>query len=485
MKELLNAQFKAAFRHELFHFEGYIFMALAIYWFFSSWDLIKAKLNESLQSAIYVYFCMAFGLFAAVSFYQSWGNELFLVAFSLGIALTLALLDSTVAVSFQICLLFMRPWEMMKPPNDYFMLLSKMAFAICVGHVVYTIASRKKFSLQWNDSTTVLVIFAVWAFMTTFLSVDPASAQEGFSEGLYKSVFLYMMVMNILKEKSEIRVVITTLAMTFLAVGLISVYQTVELERLNTTMDPVRLLGIGAFSNSNDIAALMVWVFPFSLFRLFDKRATVFVKLFSILSMIVVLVSIYLSQSRGAMLGLAVAVGLFGVLKLKSKKLTILFVVCALAMIPLMIAKSGRDSSDLSQSSSSRTTYIKTGIMMGLKNPVFGVGYDSYQPNFETYATEILYEWGHRTAHNSWILAFAELGFPGLIMFIMMFVMNMKMAYRSFDFAPEFLISLVGYFVCISFLSHTYVIYPYLLYGLIGAAGRLHSQDSELKAVPA
>jgi hypothetical protein len=118
-------------------------------------------------------------------------------------------------------------------------------------------------------------------------------------------------------------------------------------------------------------------------------------------------------------------------------------------------------------------TYIKTGLNMGIRNPILGVGYESYEINFERYATEILYEWGHRTAHNTWILAFAETGFLGFGFFVMMFWSAIQMSRQVFDQFPEYLVSLVGYAIAFSFLSHTYLLYPYMLYGLIGVAHRI------------
>jgi O-antigen ligase len=113
--------------------------------------------------------------------------------------------------------------------------------------------------------------------------------------------------------------------------------------------------------------------------------------------------------------------------------------------------------------------------MMAIKNPVFGVGYEAYEENFERYATEILFEWGHRTAHNSWILALAELGLIGFLLYIAIYVTSIQSAIRIFETSPEFLTALAGYGAAMTFLSHTYLLYPYFLFGLVGAARRFEA----------
>ena len=58
---------------------------------------------------------------------------------------------------------------------------------------------------------------------------------------------------------------------------------------------------------------------------------------------------------------------------------------------------------------------------MAIHNPLLGVGYNGYVNSFERYADSLRYEWGHRTAHNSWVLVLAETGFPGLMLFVSAF----------------------------------------------------------------
>jgi O-antigen ligase len=70
-----------------------------------------------------------------------------------------------------------------------------------------------------------------------------------------------------------------------------------------------------------------------------------------------------------------------------------------------------------------RGEYWKAGINMGLANPIFGVGIDSYGTNYRAFrelsATVVPgLAVTTDTAHNVYIDAFAGIGFPGLLTYL-------------------------------------------------------------------
>ena len=130
-------------------------------------------------------------------------------------------------------------------------------------------------------------------------------------------------------------------------------------------------------------------------------------------------------------------------------------------------------------SSESRITYWKTAVNMALHHPVFGVGFNQYPANYDAYTIGNKYDWGLRTAHSSWFLALAESGFPGGFLFMAFFVMVLRTAWRNRLRWPAQLYSLAGYGVAMSFLSHTYTLYFYLLSGLVVASDSLKERFSD------
>jgi O-antigen ligase len=142
-----------------------------------------------------------------------------------------------------------------------------------------------------------------------------------------------------------------------------------------------------------------------------------------------------------------------------------------------------RTSADLEGSTNSRKTYIIAGAWMGIKRPIFGVGFDGYAYSLSKYATGPLEEADAMTAHNSWILVFAENGLIGFILFVGIYVSSLKMSWQIKGTDPEYLLSLISYGIAITFLSHSYGIYLYLLYAIVAAAK--HSSDREYAKISA
>jgi O-antigen ligase len=190
--------------------------------------------------------------------------------------------------------------------------------------------------------------------------------------------------------------------------------------------------------------------------------------LFSAFSVLV----IWYSQSRGAMLALAAQALMAGYLKSHGKKWLGTLLLGGLLGTGYLVALKAipRDSGEMAASSESRITYWKTAVNMTLHHPLFGVGFDQYPDNYDAYSIGTKYEWGRRTAHSSWFLAFAESGIPGGILFVSFFIAVLRTAWRHRQGRPEQLYALVGYGVAMSFLSHTYGMYLYLLAGLILAS---------------
>src|SRR5262249_30094375 len=144
------------------------------------------------------------------------------------------------------------------------------------------------------------------------------------------------------------------------------------------------------------------------------------------------------------------------------------------ALLAMTLLNLARQQGDLAGSTSSRLSYAIAGLNMAIHNPILGVGFGNYPKFFESYAPPggMEFEWGERTAHSSWVLALAEDGFLGLLLIAWLFFSVFKTSWGLRREFPELMSSLVGYGVAMSFLSHTYTFFPYLLFGLVLAASK-------------
>jgi len=60
----------------------------------------------------------------------------------------------------------------------------------------------------------------------------------------------------------------------------------------------------------------------------------------------------------------------------------------------------------------------KTAVNMAAQNPLFGVGMNQFEPNFNKYKLER--SWTPRVAHNAYLQVWAECGTPALLLYLFM-----------------------------------------------------------------
>jgi len=234
---------------------------------------------------------------------------------------------------------------------------------------------------------------------------------------------------------------------------------TIDLER-----GEIRINWIGIFNDPNDLALLFVMAAGFLLPLVF-RRSNFFLKILSAALITWLGYGVYLTNSRGGYLALVATVFFFFV-RLTNKVFwgSVLGGIGAVAVFVLGPSRLGLISSGES-SAYGRLELWYWGLQKMFHNPVFGVGYNMFMEDQSL------------TAHNSYVLAAAELGFIGLFMWVGLIYISYKglsVVYQKSDSLKTLSMgiqsSLVGFCAAAFFLSRTYVILPYLLFALSGAA---------------
>jgi O-antigen ligase len=227
-----------------------------------------------------------------------------------------------------------------------------------------------------------------------------------------------------------------------------------------------RIHSWGFLSDPNDFSQAIVMVLPM-LFAVW-RRGRPLRNLVRIwLPCAVLLYAAYLTHSRGAVLGLG-AILLFGMMrKLGPIRAAVLLSVFALGAVVVGFT-GGRGYSSGEESAGGRIAAWSEGLQMLRGNPVLGVGYGNFTEHFAY------------TAHNSFVLCFAELGLIGYFFWLGMLVLAFKETTVAATTAPAgsderrwaFLLrlSLLGFLTCALFLSRTYQPTLYVLLALCVAA---------------
>jgi O-antigen ligase len=211
---------------------------------------------------------------------------------------------------------------------------------------------------------------------------------------------------------------------------------------------------VGFLRDPNDFAQTLVMMVPWLLMQV-SATASRWRVLMSIGPFIGLFgYVLYLTHSRGGLVGLG-AMGLFALRKRIGNVKTGLLAALALAAYQLKGSMGGRAMSTKEQSANERIEAWSEGLIMLKEHPLFGVGYGNF------------IEHHIRTAHNSYVLCFAELGLVGYFLWMGMIVIAFKAVTRvieSTQVSPElkrtaefFRYSMIGFMVCAWFLSRAYI----------------------------
>ncbi|MEM9137424.1 MAG: O-antigen ligase family protein [Cyanobacteria bacterium P01_F01_bin.42] len=245
-----------------------------------------------------------------------------------------------------------------------------------------------------------------------------------------------------------------------------------------------RVRYIGLLNDPNDLGMFLVMALPFALHFSSNSR-NFMVKLFWLSAAGSYLYGAYLTQSRGTMLA-AFAVLLVHVYKRIGVVTAGGLVTAGVAAISLLPGRMQR-LSVAESSAGGRVDAWYAGLQMFESNPIFGVGAGTFTDHHI------------RTAHNTLVLVIGELGFVGTLIFIAMFGYGFLMARQAaFRRDPEpqtetqklevsvsyaLFLSFVGFLVAACFLSRSYVVFPYIILGMItGYYGYLRTVYPALKS---
>lgn len=414
------------------------------------------------------------------AFCYALGPSMFLLAMELAFGMILAAVRPANALAFFICLQFLRPWEIAEE-NPLLLALPRVTGLLAIASAVaaYLRSDRKRTQLgrgQW-----FLIGFAVWALVTTFFTPTPGDQQKEFFDTFFRAVVIFFLIVSVIKKKEDLALLRQVYLWSVAGLATVSIYLSWDDIFREGGASTDRLHAVGTLENANDIAAVMVVGIPFALRRLSQSSRQPIVWIESAFFLALTLVALYLAQSRGAVVALAAGGLGWWLLRSKRKWLVIgigaVIIACA---APFANEVLRRGAEDLDESGASRITYWKAGIKMVVKSPVVGVGFGRYPKEYQSNAGEgEQFEFGERTAHSTWILALAETGVPGFLLFIAFVISILRMGKRVMNTEPDLFVSLISYLIAISFLSHTYLIYPYILMGLVMAAYRMQYRSEK------
>ena len=425
---------------------------------------------------------LAFLGFAGLSafFSMQMGLELVLMALALSAGLVLGMMSPTFALCFFVGSLFLRPWEIV-PRESVLQILPRALFLVTLASWILNNFRHKVLAWVWRRELAVFVAFGFWVYLSIFRSPQWLDAHQSFVDNFSRSLILFVVILNIMKSRRQIVSLVVSLTLASGTVAALTAYRMI--------FDPVlsdynsRASMFGMIGDPNDISALLLLALPMGLHfvgRLMPRGVIRYGVSAALIGVTVWLIT--LTQSRGAMVALLALCAVWGVAKLKHNSYRAAFIGALFFAALALQATLHRSAEDLEASRAGRLNYWKAGFQMALRNPILGVGYGAFPLRFSQYVDVRFSEAGPRTAHSSWVLLMAETGFVGLSLFLALYYLALLEAWRLKETDSYLFFSLVGYGAAMSFLSHSYLIQPYVLLAIVFAMAHVTKRDSELSA---
>ncbi len=235
-----------------------------------------------------------------------------------------------------------------------------------------------------------------------------------------------------------------------------------------------RIRWYGVFNDPNDLGLALVLVVPFLLDMLLRKRFLV-----PLVTLPVIAIAIYYTNSRGTVLAGLVALCSYFVIRYRSVYGALAGGLFAVALF--LFGPSRMSSvSAVEESAYGRVEAWYEAYQMFKANPVFGVGQGMFT------------EFHSLTAHNSFVLVMAELGFIGLFFFTGFFYFSYHWLWNNFFKTGSMQIlhddiglvsaayaSLTGMLAAMFFISRSYILLPFMLVAMITALTRIIGLDQQ------
>lgn len=373
------------------------------------------------------------------------------------LALALILTEPFVGLLFFVAVLYIRPEETWPALKGLRLALGVSGLTL-VGMTFQFM--QRKLPLTSAPVLGTLGGFLLWVIVSTL----PIGNTSEAAQDVLKLFLLAFLVLNLVRTPDRYAGFVR--ALMFFS-GYLAAYSLYLCASGQAIFDEglVRSQATGIFGDPNDLAAAISAGLALACCRI--ARARPSARVVYLLYAALCVTAILQTNSRGGMLAMLTIIGSSTLASMKRKGPAI--GIAAVAVLLLLTCGPARmrnfDTSEAS--ANSRFWFWDNGVTLLIERPLTGVGYGQF-PSHN----------GGMTAHNSFVLGFAELGFPGYMFWIGSIYFCFRRQPKSElsedpDAKAELLgarLALAGFLVASFWLSRTYTPVLYLLLSLPGAA---------------
>jgi len=368
--------------------------------------------------------------------------------------------------------IFIRPHEMFPQSNDW-ILIKVLAILSLLGTLF---AQRPlKVAPQVWMFTALLPLIIVSGFLNGWGAYGIEQAQKLLISSIIP-LFLFTVLITSISKQEKIMLICIVAAMIMVANGHYQQTHTFGWTTESMAMmlcrscPELRIAYLGFFSDPNDLGMFLVMNIPFTMYFFF-KKGTINKILFGCV-LATLFYGIYITHSRGTMLGAGSLLAIYYLVMSAGPKLFIASAICAPIAATVITALQG----DVDASAMGRLDAWYFGLQQLFVNPVFGIGKGNFVEEHGL------------TAHNSYVLVAAELGIPGYSLWggallftvltgFLIIKSNKKNKPSDDDevltelrINKALFFSMAGYLVTAFFISRTYTLLLFVFLGMMIAS---------------
>lgn len=374
-------------------------------------------------------------------------------------------------------LVFLRPQEYV----DFLKDIPVVPLVVGAGLVSWTLLENKNL----DSSQFRLLPALVGSMVLSIIATGWFGGSMLVLEKILPACVIFLLVSHISQDRIQLRRLMFVITVMVAIMAIHGIYQ--HASGIGWTGAPLmlgRITYLGIFNDPNDLGQALAIALPMAMY--FFSTAGGFKKIAYLVMAGFVLYALFLTGSRGSMLAVLAMAGYF-TWRHYGKTAA---VTAAVVIVPVLLAMTAStrltNINPEEESAKGRVDAWYAGLHMFLEHPLTGVGYGKFV------------DYNTLTAHNSFVLALAELGLPGYFFWLAFLGLSVEMMYRiafktrspdgldmtwqdELALAKALFLSLVGFTVAAFFLSRSYSMVLFVLCALsVGHYQGVRSRFNEI-----
>lgn len=286
--------------------------------------------------------------------------------------------------------------------------------------------------INWHRLQTLFLLFSAWVLVSCLCASNRGEAFASFNGNFIKIVIMVFAISWLPQRLPQLKIIPYLLLLSGLLIGGLALFNKangiglVEGTRVTIGRDIGSMLG-----DPNDLA--LVLQFPVSFAMAYSFHGPKWQRVLSMIVLIIMIMSVLATQSRGGLLGIACVV--FAMTLMRSRSIVLPTIISGIGLLALVAlagisdrSSGGAAESGIDESAMGRIYAWQAAFNMAVSNPFTGVGLNNFYYNYYFYSPH--WDGKNHAVHSTWLQVLSETGFVGLVLFLLMVIGALRVSYQ-------------------------------------------------------